>query len=71
MQRWRNIEISKPHAEVFKRWLKNNKVKYEASEADDLIHFECFVDEKQEMGANNFLDCLYRWYGKEVNSELD
>lgn len=53
---YRNCELAKGTAEKFKAFLKRNNIKYEASEAGHLIHFECLMDDAQMELANRFLD---------------
>lgn len=55
MRHWVNAEIEKETADAFKQYLRSHNIKYEASEADNLIHFECFMNESEIIAANEFL----------------
>ena len=54
--RWVNTELPKGTANRFKEYLRDNHIQYEASEADNLIHFECYMSETQISNANAFID---------------
>lgn len=43
--RWYNIELPKDEAAILKKHLKEKGIQFESSEAFNLIHFECFMDE--------------------------
>lgn len=55
---YRNCEINVIEAEVLRIFLKNEKIKYEASQADNLIHFEILCDDDEAHRINDFLDTL-------------
>lgn len=55
---WVNVELNKVDAAVFRCWLKANGVKYEASSAYNLIHFEVLADRETVCKANAFLEVL-------------
>ena len=42
----------------FKEYLRDNKIKYEASEVGDFIYFEVYVDRIELRKANEFIDTL-------------
>lgn len=58
MKLYKNVELNKRDAEQLKVFLKNNKIKYEASGAENLIHFECLVNRLEEIKINEFLETL-------------
>ena len=58
MKLYKNVELSKVEAEQLKVFLKNNKIKFEASGAENLIHFEILVNQLEENKINDFIDTL-------------
>ena len=42
----------------FKEWLRDNGIKFEASEAGNMIHFEVYATETEMAEANAFIDTL-------------
>ena len=59
MKLYKNVELSKSDAEELKVFLKNNKIKFEASGVENLIHFEILVNQFEEKKINDFIDTLY------------
>jgi len=59
MKLYKNVELDKNDAEKLKTFLKLNKMKFETSECENLIHFECLVNKFEEIKINEFLDTLY------------
>lgn len=58
MKLYKNVELSKSDAEQLKVFLKNNKIKFEASGAENLVHFEILINKFEEKKINEFLDTL-------------
>lgn len=58
MKLYKNVELSKTEAEQLKVFLKNNKIKFETSGADNLVHFEILVNQFEEKKINEFLETL-------------
>ena len=66
MKKWYNVEI--PYytveyinrADNFKFWLDDNNIKYEISGANNYVHFEIELSEKQLNAVNKALD-KYVW----------
>ena len=58
MKLYKNVELSKSDAEQLKVFLKNNKIKFEISGADNLVHFEILVNQFEEKKINEFLETL-------------
>ena len=58
MKLYKNVELSNGEAEELKVFLKNNKIKFEASGAENLIHFEILVNQFEEKKINDFIDTL-------------
>ena len=54
-KRWLNTELAKDEARRFKEFLRDSHIKYETSEAGNLIHFECLMDNLEKTRANDFL----------------
>ena len=57
-KRWTACELNKKDAEKFRTFCKGKSIKYEASEADNLIHFEVYVSQLEERDCNDFLRFL-------------
>lgn len=55
---WYNIEVLRSEAGKLKQFLNSYGVKYEASEAGEMIHFEVFCDLAKVARINVFLDSL-------------
>ena len=55
---WLSTELPKDMAWNFKVWLRDNGIKFEPSEADNLIHFEVYVSEDEAKRANDFIDSI-------------
>lgn len=58
MKLYKNVELSQNDAEELKAFLKNNKIKFETSGAENLVHFEILVNQFEEKKINEFLDTL-------------
>ena len=52
---WYSVELQKNIANEFKLYLRDKGIKYEPSEAYNLIHFQCFMTEKELYFANQWL----------------
>jgi len=53
-----NVEITMCEAISLREFLYKNKIHYEASAADRLIHFEILASPEQANMINSFLDTL-------------
>lgn len=58
MREWKNVELNKKDAGVFRVFLRSLKVKFETSGVGELTHFECLVSPIEENKANIFLGGL-------------
>lgn len=63
MRTWLNVELDKDIAEKFREWCfierdKGNGFRFQTSEADNLIHFDCYIDTDECRRANQFIDTL-------------
>ncbi len=54
-RQWYNVELLKELADRFRVYLKQIGIKFEPSEAYNLIHFECYMNEKELAAANTWL----------------
>lgn len=55
-KKWYNIELEPEYeAPTFRKWLKEEGIKYEASGAGELVHFEVYMDVNEKADANEFL----------------
>ena len=53
---WYGTELTKEGAELFKLYLLQNDIYFEASEAGNLIHFKCFMTEEELYSADEWLE---------------
>lgn len=58
MKLYKNVELNKNDADKLSVFLKDNKIKFETSGADNLIHFEILVNRFEEVKINEFLKNL-------------
>lgn len=58
LRKWYSVELNREKADLFNKYLKENEIKFEPSEAYNLIHFECFMTFKELYMANKYLDEL-------------
>lgn len=58
MKLYKNVELSKDDSNKLRAFLVENKIKFETSGADNLVHFEILVNSIEEKKINNFLDTL-------------
>jgi len=58
IRKWYSVELTKENAERFNLYLKENNIKFEPSEAYNLIHFECYMTFEELYCANKWLDEL-------------
>lgn len=56
--KWLSTELPKEKSGRFKEFLRDNHIRYEASECFDLIHFEVFVTKAQAEDADSFIDAM-------------
>ena len=55
-RKWYNVELLKDNAKLLNGYLKNHGIYFEPSEAGDLIHFECYMNEIEAQLVNEFLE---------------
>ena len=53
---WYGTELTKEGAEVFRLYLLQNEIYFEASQADNLVHFECFMTMPELYSANEWIE---------------
>lgn len=58
MMKWYNVELNKTDADLFRVELKKSGVKYEASAAYNMIHFEVYCDAATAEKLENILQGL-------------
>ena len=58
LRKWYSVELTKENAEQFNNYLKRNNIKFEPSEAYNLIHFECYMTFEELYAANMWLATL-------------
>ena len=60
MDRWMNVELEtlNGNAKMFKDFLHNKGIPFEASAAENLIHFEVLIKLSQVKEVNDFLMSL-------------
>ena len=57
-EKWYSVELNREDADLFNRYLKESNIKFEPSEAYNLIHFECYMTFKELYLAKKWLDGL-------------
>lgn len=55
LRTWLNTELTKEESEVFKEFLDENDIEYEASECYDNIHFEVNVSAYERIMIDEFI----------------
>lgn len=58
LRMWYSVELNEQKADQFNRYLKANGIKFEPSQAYNLIHFECFMTIEELNAANKYLNTL-------------
>lgn len=53
---WYGTELTKEGAELFKDYLRLNDIYFEASQANELVHFECFMTTDELYSANDWIE---------------
>lgn len=53
MTKWLNVELEKDLADKLRTYLKEQKITFETSQADDLTHFEILVTSREMKIAIN------------------
>lgn len=53
-----SIELNLKDSTIFKKFLKDNKIKYESSSCYNNIYFSLQLDDTQVQQINNFLDTI-------------
>ena len=56
--KWYNVELNKKDAEIFRVELKKGGVKYEASGAGSLVHFEVYCNKETAEKLEDILQGL-------------
>lgn len=56
MSSWVRCELPKETADRFKRYCRDNNIKFEPSEMDNHIHFECYMSSSEMAKANEFIE---------------
>lgn len=55
IKHWYSVELTRDKADVFKQYLKENNIKFEPSEAYNLIHIQCYMSLDEQFLANKYL----------------
>lgn len=58
LRKWYSVELNRKNANEFNKYLKERNIKFEPSEAHNLIHFECFMTFEELYAANRYLNGL-------------
>lgn len=53
---WYGTELTKEGADLFKSYLLQHDIYFEASQADNLVHFECFMTLEELYFANEWIE---------------
>ena len=59
LRKWYSVELPKNEATEFKYYLKENNIKFEPSEAYNLIHFQCYMTFEELYAANRYLEDIH------------
>ena len=54
-KKWYNVELSKENANFFKEYLRANEIEFKPSEAHNLVHIQCKMDQEELYLANKWL----------------
>lgn len=52
---WKNVELNKTDAEIFRKYLKENDFHCYPSECFNLTHFDIYVDDAETEAIKSFL----------------
>lgn len=56
-----NIALTKPKAEAFKEYLKENDIPFEPSECYNLVYIACYMTPEEVIAANQFIsESMYK-----------
>ena len=56
-----NLALTKPRAETFKEYLRENDIPFEPSECYNLIYIACFMTPEEVEAANEFIrESMYK-----------
>lgn len=58
IRKWYSVELTREKADSFNEYLRENDIRFEPSEAYNLIHFECYMTFEELYAANRYLDEL-------------
>ena len=56
MKQWYGTEMNKDEAELFKKYLRDRDIPYEASGVCQLIHFECCMTDDEAKAADEWIE---------------
>ena len=56
MKQWYGTEMNKDNAELFRKYLREHSIPYEASEVYHLIHFECCMSDDEVKVADKWIE---------------
>lgn len=54
-KRWHNVELDTTESKEFRRFLIENRIKYETSAVGNMVHFEVLVDNDEMEKCDTFL----------------
>lgn len=54
-KKWHNVELNHAESDGFRKFLKDNAIKYETSAADNMVHFEVLVDNDEMEKCDTFI----------------
>ena len=57
-RKWLNVELNDENAKSFRMFLWALDIRYETSGCYNLVHFECFMNDREKEAADKFLRVL-------------
>lgn len=58
MKHWYHVDLSKENTTEFRIYMSQKELKFELSENGNLVHIAVYMDENEQMSANEFLTKL-------------
>lgn len=56
---WYSVELTNEYADLFKYYLRENKIYFEPSSAYNLVHFECLMTKDEYEMTQSFLELIH------------
>lgn len=66
---WYSVELTLDNAEIFREYLHKNDIRFEPSGCYNLVHFECYMTNKERKAANKFIHEVILKEGRDEHHE--